>query len=339
MSAPLPARLQDYLDGVVRRGPETVHVDLSNACNLRCIGCWNYSPLLREPRPAEWKRQMADADRVRALLAEVRALQGERVIFSGSGDPGTHPRLYDLIACAADAGLKVTLISNLTLLDPRRLLDAGARTFLVNVWAATPETYAATHPGQKPEAFAALAEKLRALRSRNVALVFVVCRQNVHEVAAVAEFAASVGARRIQYKLASTGGGTDAIALTAAERAGVLAGAGELRERLERAGVGANLDVFFERLRGAPEESAVPACYAGWYYSRVYVDGRVFLCCKHETEVGDLRRASFREIWLGERYQALRRRLRAGEWLPCCAQCGNLDLNAGVHRARVETRD
>lgn len=331
MSVPIPPRLQDYLDGVVRRGPETVHIDLSNACNLSCIGCWSYSPLLREPRSAEWKRQMADAGRVRALLEEVRALEGERIIFSGSGDPGTHPELYDLIACATRAGLKVTLICNLTLLDPQRLLDAGARTYLVNAWAASPETYVATHPRVKPEAFVVLSEKLRALRSRNVALVFVVCRQNVHEVEAVIDFAASVGARRIQYKLASTGGGTDSIALTPDERAALLTRADALRERLSATGVGANLDIFLNRLRGAPEEVAVPACYAGWFYSRVYVDGRVFLCCKHETEVGDLRQADFREVWFGERYQALRARLRAGERLPCCAQCGNLDLNASVH--------
>lgn len=333
--SPASPRLEDYRAGEVRRGPETVHIDLSNACNLNCIGCWNHSPYLTRPRPAEWKRQRADAGRVRALLADLRDLETERVIFSGSGDPGTHPKLLDLIACASRLGLKTTLISNLGLLDPAELLAAGVTTLLVNVWAGTAETYATTHPNQRPEAFGRLAEKLRALRPRNVALVNVVCRQNCHELVEMVEFAASVGARRLHLKVASTGEGTEAVALGPAERAQVLAQADAVARRLAETGVGANLELFLSQVR-APEEAeapaGVPGCYAGWFYSRVYVDGRVFLCCKHETLVGDISRQSFREIWFGDAYRAMRARLRAGRLFPFCAHCGNRDLNASVHR-------
>ena len=36
--------------GVPGGGPETVHVDLTNACNAACVTCWDHSPMLDAPR-------------------------------------------------------------------------------------------------------------------------------------------------------------------------------------------------------------------------------------------------------------------------------------------------
>ena len=48
---------KNYLDYVIKAennkfntpfGPEYVTVDITNKCNLNCIGCWTYSPLLEK---------------------------------------------------------------------------------------------------------------------------------------------------------------------------------------------------------------------------------------------------------------------------------------------------
>ena len=68
--APSPAaqmRLDSLADGVVRTGPRTVHIDVSNGCNTDCVTCWDHSPLLDVPMPTAWKRRRADPAFVRAL--------------------------------------------------------------------------------------------------------------------------------------------------------------------------------------------------------------------------------------------------------------------------------
>ena len=54
-------RLQGYLERRPRTGPETVHLDVTNACNLDCITCWNYAPDLAQAKSVAWKRQRMDA--------------------------------------------------------------------------------------------------------------------------------------------------------------------------------------------------------------------------------------------------------------------------------------
>jgi hypothetical protein len=51
-------------------------------------------------------------------------------------------------------------------------------------------------------------------------------------------------------------------------------------------------------------------------------------CCNTEVEVGSLRRGDrFSDLWSGPAWDALRGRLRAGEYFPGCQQCGKLNQN------------
>ena len=49
-------RLALYLAGELPPGPELVHIDVTNACNLDCVTCWNYSPHLLAPKAGAWQR-------------------------------------------------------------------------------------------------------------------------------------------------------------------------------------------------------------------------------------------------------------------------------------------
>jgi MoaA/NifB/PqqE/SkfB family radical SAM enzyme len=89
----------------------------------------------------------------------------------------------------------------------------------------------------------------------------------------------------------------------------------------------------------APEAGqAPPPCFAGYLYSRVFVDGRVFFCCEH-IEVGHVDQAPFGEIWTSPAYDAVRRRLHLGEAYPGCARCGKHDMNFTAARqlARLQS--
>jgi MoaA/NifB/PqqE/SkfB family radical SAM enzyme len=168
--------------------------------------------------------------------------------------------------------------------------------------------------------------------------VQVICRANWHEVPAMIDLAREVGAARVSYKLANLDGGTEAVAIDEAQRRALLEDlVPEALVRAERLGVRHNLDVFRSQLSGE-DTTTFPieeiGCHAGAFYSRVYVDGRVFYCCEH-IEVGTLTEMPFREVWRSPRYDKMRARLAAGGYFPGCYRCGKYELNYKVHEQLV----
>ena len=90
-SADEDPRLEQVRSGRLYLGPETLQLNLGNACNLDCIFCWNHSPLV-EPRPAAWQRQRLSDAHLDAVLADLPRLAPARVLLSGRGEPLLHPR-------------------------------------------------------------------------------------------------------------------------------------------------------------------------------------------------------------------------------------------------------
>jgi MoaA/NifB/PqqE/SkfB family radical SAM enzyme len=325
-----------YLRGEVPPGPETVHIDLTNACNLDCVTCWNYSPHLVRPKSGAWKRQHLDYDLFLALARDLERMGVTRVILSGGGEPFFHPRIYDVLAELGRRRLHTTIITNGTVVDWDRTADLGVRRLLVNTSAASAASYVAFHPNQDEATWHRLLEGVRKVSGRiHVNQVQVVCATNWHEVPEMIDLAAAVGAARVSYKLANLAHGTEVVAVTEAGRERLLAElVPEAERRAQALGVRHNLEVLRSQLSGE-DATTFPieeiGCHAGFFYSRVYVDGRVFYCCEH-IETGRLGEAPFREVWRSARYDRLRARLAAGGYFPGCYRCGKYELNYEVHR-------
>jgi radical SAM protein with 4Fe4S-binding SPASM domain len=315
-------------------GPQSIGIVLTNACNLNCITCWSYSPLKRELPTVNWRRKHLTREILAPFFAEVATLGTERVIFTGGGDPLAHPEFYDICQDAKQAGLKVTLISNLTLVrDPKRFVSLGIDTILANFSGGDTETYIAFHPGRKLKDFNILCELLQNISKTKtqLKLVFVVCSINYHAMHDALEIAQALGAS-VQFKCVSTIEETQVLALTPAHKETLCA----QREQLEASPVSVNWPVFWAELAGedshwgaAIEETG---CYAGHYYSRVTASGDVYFCCnQHPTlRAGSLLEDSFTTLWQSTNYQEMRTRLRRGEFVSGCEQCGKFDLNTKV---------
>jgi MoaA/NifB/PqqE/SkfB family radical SAM enzyme len=331
-------RLRGYRERRPRRGPETVHIDLTNVCNLDCVTCWNYAPELVQPKPVEWKRQRMSEATFARVLDEVATSGAERIILSGGGEPFTHPAIYDCIGRVKVRGLRLTLISNGTLVDFDRLAALAPDQLLLNLAAASADTYVAYHPNQTPATFERLlagVERLRSITAVN--LVQVINALNHHELPAMIELAARLGAR-CSFKVGDVPHGTERYALDDAARQALLETAiPAARQRAKALGVKHNLDAYAEQLAGQGRGDPA-ACFAGYLYSRVFVDGRVFFCCEH-IEVGHVDDAPFEVLWQAPRYQAMRERLHAGRGFPGCARCGKHDMNFAATKAFAALED
>lgn len=323
-------------------GPQSVSVVLTNACNLNCITCWSYSPLRLERPSVEWTRRRLDRPLLQTLFTDLAELRVERVIFTGGGDPLAHPEFLGIARDAKDAGLKVTLISNLTLLRERAaFLALKLDTIQANFSCADAETYVAFHPNRTAADYERLLETLHgvAAAGSGLKLVFVVCRANVHVLDRLLEIAAELRAS-VQLKLMSAAPDTRTLLLTNTQREEVLASRPALLAQAKALGVSVNLDVFFAALGGETVESfpiEVVGCHAGHYYARIDAQGAVRYCCNPVSalNLGSLHETSFAELWWSELWQALREQLHAGRYLTGCDRCGKFDLNVRIaHQLR-----
>lgn len=327
------ARLASLDDGVVRVGPRTLHVDVTNACNTDCITCWDHSPHLKVPRPASWKRQRVDASVVAALLDDAASLGGlEAVIVSGMGEPFTHPQIDEILAAVKARGLHLTVITNLAGANVERILELDVDQLLIGIHAASSASYLAFHPSFGPAHW----DRLHAALGRFAAAgkrykhVQVICATNAHELVEMIELASRYDAAQVNFKLASLKQGTEAVRVSDEQRRRLLDdGIAAAEARAQALGVVTNLRVFRTQLTAGGEATAPIeeiGCFLGYEYSRVTVDGTVLYCCNTEVVVGRFEQpGDFARLWRGEAWNGLRARLRGGRFFPGCHQCGKLN--------------
>ena len=341
---PSRVRMMSIDDGVVRLGPQTLHIDVTNACNTDCVTCWDHSPHLTVARPVAWKRQRADVQQLRALLDDVQTLGGlEAVIVSGMGEPFTHPDIYTLLADIKSRGLHCTVITNLVAADVERVLAIGVDALLVGVQGASEESYLAFHPSFTPTHWARLQQQLERLADEpaiDAKHVQVICGCNADELVAMVEQAARFCASQLNFKLASLKDGTEAARLSDVQRATLLSSSiDEALARAEALGVNTNLAVFRMQVQAGGELTAPIdeiGCFLGTTYSRVTVDGTVLFCCNTEVVVGQLPPAPggqpFSSLWRSDAWNGWRERMREGRYLSSCFQCGKLNQNEKLSR-------
>ncbi len=333
-------RLAAVDDGQARLGPETIHIDVTNGCNTNCITCWDHSPLLQLGRSAAWKRRRVTPEAVEELLDDARALGGlQAVILSGMGEPFTHPDIYRMIAAVKARRLHVTIITNLVAADADLILGLDVDQLLIGIHGASERAYLAFHPSFRTQEWERLGRLLRAFRDagRRYKHVHVICDVNADELPDMVRLGHEQRAAQVNFKLASLKGGTEDCRITEAQRRRLVA---ELVPEAERVaaelGVTTNLDVLAAQLGaggGATAPIADVGCFMGYFYARVTVAGTVLYCCNTDVVVGSLADARFSELWRGPAWQALRARMRAGNYLPSCDQCGKLNQNVTIGRA------
>ena len=252
------------------------------------------------------------------------------------GEPFTHPEIYEMITDVKRRGLHLTVITNLLAADPQRIIDLGVDALLIGVQGASKASYQAFHPSFQSDEWERMlrALELFAQAGRRDKHVQVICRHNAHELVAMIQLAQRYCASQVNFKLASLKEGTEAVALQPEQRAALLRGGIEqARAEASRLGVTTNLAVF-ERQLGSGGLDTAPigeiGCYLGHYYSRVTVDGTVLYCCNVEVKVGSLREQPFSALWNGPSWNALRQRLRRGDYFPGCHQCGKVNQNVKI---------
>lgn len=323
--------------GRPKTGPLQVHIDITNGCNAACVTCWDHSPLLDTPRSKDWKRRRMSLSSFMELLEELDRLGSVvALVVSGMGDPLTHPQVYEMLAAVKQRGWHLTVLSNLVAADIDRLIEVGVDNLLVGVQGATPDAYTGFHPGWTELHFTRLCRYLRRLSRAGVQTrhVQVIDTNTADEVVEMVRFGRLFRAERVNFKLASLAGGTEATRATTEQLRWMNdEGVPRARALATELDVNTNLDLFAQQVGAAlrSEEATTPiedvGCWMGFVYTRITVDREVLYCCNTSVSVGSLDEASFEELWWGERWQKLRDTLRSGHYFRGCERCGKFEQN------------
>ena len=325
--------------------PLLVKIKLTWRCNLRCVMC----NIWRQQR-----HELLSLDRLRALADELADLGTRKVHLSG-GETLLRPDLFDLVAYLSDKGMRVNLTTNGTLLTPERaerLVEAGVRGVSISV--DSPDRKVHDRIRGVAGAWKRTVRGIRALRrvvDRHRAKVrlrinTVITRRNYATLDRLAAFAHGEGVDRLTLIPVDDPTGQLRLNKTRirdfnARVAPVLAEEGVAWELFQtpeeaypfgRTGRELEYSKLGEYARGLYRRQP---CYAPWTHAFITPRGRVHACCmtRGARPLGDLRTQSFREVWEGASYRALRVAIRDGHLYPACHRCDDfLQANRFLHR-------
>lgn len=313
-------------------GPEHVVLDITNACDNTCVGCWTKSPLLKDKRPdASWHKQQLKFDSLKKLIDDLALLGTKRIRFTGGGEPLLHPNIFELIEYVKSKNIICALTTNAFSLNEtkvQRLVDAGLDDLAVSLWAGSADTYVAGHPGKTCDDFDRIVKNLEFLRDINqnkkvnVTLCNVISVVNYLDIVSMFDLAQKVKASGIYFTLVDViGGATESLLLNEVQRNELLKQLDIIKSKNDLLPVEQrifldNFEGFSERLKdkegvssGEYDKSTIDdiPCYIGWLFARITADGQVSPCCRGvDKPMGNIEEKTFLEIWKSDKYSEFR---------------------------------
>jgi tungsten cofactor oxidoreducase radical SAM maturase len=310
-----------------------LYIEPTTACNLHCRTCirnaWD------DPQSM---MTLATFQRLVDSLSDLPNLK--RVVFTGFGEPLTHPRLLDMIEALRQRGLAVTIGSNGLLLDrpmATELVQLGVDRLVISVDGVKPETYSDVRGAR----LAQVLDNIRVLNEvkslqgslvPSLGMEFVVLRSNVAELSDLTGLASRMGAARVLV--------SNVLCYTEDMREQMLYGY-EPRAPFDARGWPVRLDAWVtwgtlalprmhwgaeRRCRFVQDRAAVVGwdgsvspCYALSHNYRYYaVDGREKRVSRYV--LGNLAQQPLAEIWMSEEYVRFRSEVREFRF-PSCPDC------------------
>lgn len=303
----------------VLTGPHSVTVSIVDACNYRCVMCWEHSSVLegwgaddiaRDYHASKkFKSTVMDFDLYRNFIVDLARTGTRQLGISGIGEPLLHKRIVDAVSLGKDHGMSVWITSNGSLLNEelmQELAAAGLDDISISINAGARDEYGSVHANQENSRFDEIVANLKWLKEYKkknglqlprVTLSNVVSNINSHRSLEMLQTGIEVGAATVTYRPIDVFDKNAAFALgknDLAELHGVFT---EVNHLAKQHGIATNTNQF-ERLVDLRTSDSIPSpCFAGWISPMVMANGDVTYCCISREVIGNLNERSFSDIW------------------------------------------
>lgn len=323
------ALMSDYwhsakiVTGIITRriitGPHSVQVSLVDACNYRCIMCWEHSSELEGWGADELAREYHDRKKLKSTVMDLdlykefatslRQTGTRQIGLSGIGEPLLHKDVVETVSFAKSLGMSVWITTNGSRLNQdlmRDLAMAGLDDLSVSINAGAPDEYGLVHSNQENARFDQIIENLIWLKEYKqrqgsdlprISLSNVVSNLNSHRGLDMMKTGVKVGAGNVSYRPIDTFDRTNQYALGKEHLDQLRTAFPEIRQLAAENNIATNTEVF-DQIIALRESNSLPSpCFAGWLYPFVLANGDVTYCCVSREVLGNLEEKSFKEIW------------------------------------------
>lgn len=293
-----------------RAAPVTVEWDLSNRCPLGCMDChfahthsrgpWTVKERLL-PMAFDPCGDLADVDVVKRVLGEMAEAGVLSVVWSGGGEPTSHPQWLDIMRYAARLGFQQGMYTSGGLLKPAQAKELAelATWVVVSLDCKDAETYAKEKgvPAWRFDAACAGLVELAKEQDATIGASFLLHGENWQDAPEMLMFARTLGAHYTTFRPAiRTSPATPAVCED--NRSWITEALPMLRDLAKRRqGVELDADRFAEYRDW--HGRSYKMCYGVRMTANITPDSRMWLCPQRRgvTCLGDLREESFAEVW------------------------------------------
>lgn len=313
------AKVLRHLDRLVgwqmgqKPAPVTVEWDLSNRCTLGCASChFSYThvkgpwAVRRRMLPMAYDStgDLADLALVHRGLREMRELGVQSIVWSGGGEPTTHPQWIGIVEDAASLGFQQGMYTHGGLLTPETAtrLAKVAAWVVVSLDAHTPLTYGA-EKGVPATRFWDACNGITSLIGHQaiVGVSFLLHGANWTEAHEMLALARSLGATYTTFRPAIQTS-PDAPSVVIGNRRWLTTALDESYYTvLKRMADQPDVEIDLERFAAYRDwtNHGYATCEGVRLNTTITPDGRVWVCPQRRgvTALGDLRTESFAEIW------------------------------------------
>ena len=304
-------------------GPQVIVLDPFHRCNIQCAHCFVHNPLIQHPQG--FLDRKIDLRKFKEIVDDAAELRTGRLILQGDGEPMLHPDFLEMIAYVRGKGIKPVFFTNGSLLTreiAERILELEVCEIYCSLPAGTAETYSKVCQEAKPsDLFQRTVVNMRTLmelKQRSgkqfprVIMTHVMHSMNYHELMAMAEMDASIGADATRFYMIRLDENNGHLRLNEEQLAVMKQDLPRAEEILKKAGIDfiRSLKFQFEHYdqgTGAWSKDVFlkEGCTIGWTFCLIPALGDLSMCC-HLRTLGDLKHARLKDLWQSDYYRQKR---------------------------------
>jgi radical SAM protein with 4Fe4S-binding SPASM domain len=285
--------------------PLHVQIELTEACNFRCVFCPWHGPAERRPRHVDFTgKRFFDTPRLLALIGELEQIGVKAVAITGTGENLLHPEIEKITARLASSSMDFALTSNCAV----KLSDRTLKNLLRAKWirwsvnAGDEATFRDINRPRARTAYRAALDNVRRLvrlkagSGAHIGASFVISNGNGGNILPVARLMREMGVDSLSFRpdvpLERTGSPPAYGESVLAD----LRGAEALQT--ERFRVFSNLERLEDRVAVTDRDLV---CYYSNHSVYIAAHGDVYPCCmtRHDRRyaMGNIMETSFRDFW------------------------------------------
>lgn len=330
-------RFAGVLKDMVLTGPEKLVIHITDRCNFNCLYCYYHAP----ERKRKDKKDM-DFNFFKKVVDEAGKLGIGVVSLSASGEPTLHPRIGDMIDYAKSKGMKLLMTTNGSFNKGMLKHILKIDTLIVSLSSVSEDRFKELQQDKYLGFHNVMENLLTISKIKNskkisrpfVQMNYIINKMNYKDIEKIFELAKRLKIDMMNFRLMVPTEWNERLALSGQESLGLAAAINDMTGRGVVTGLPNNLDdireiasdLEFQKTghvyRNSTNKFRPKACYSGWYYMSIDINGDVIPCCQIPRIVlGNAKMNSLKGIWESVQYSKWRdegkHRMHGNKFIEC----------------------